>query len=165
MTDISELPPEERRRFTERVRHGLETARLEMNFHGERALKYVFTVNGGSAVALLAFMGASEQVRREGEAWVGLALFLAGLLVLGACYAVEYHSFSINYQHLDERADKLLDERISIEEYSAPRVHQDTGQNVAMLLGYVSWFCWIVGVVALIFGFSDMLRKLDLIAL
>jgi hypothetical protein len=60
----------------------------------ERAVQYLFLTNAGGAIATLSFLGASEKAfNRTGLKW-SLALFVAGLILVGFVIAKTYYHMS-----------------------------------------------------------------------
>ena len=67
--------------------------------------QYLMTVNGGGAVALLAYIGAVPSIRSSAWPYVVLASFMTGLIIVGLTYAFNAHKF----QNLQDGWNKDVD--------------------------------------------------------
>ena len=113
----------------------------------DRVLRYLFLTNAGGAIAVLSFMGASENVRAMlGPKWA-LGFFVMGLILLGILSAYQlHHSAELNNEW-----------RRSLQQYLAGRITWDVlieGDQersylvtgcFGYLLGYGSFLCFSVG--------------------
>jgi hypothetical protein len=113
----------------------------------DRVLRYLFLTNAGGAIAVLSFMGASENVRAvSGPKWA-LGFFVVGLILLGILSAYQlYHSANLNAQW-----------RRSLQQYLAGRITWDlliegdqersyvVTSYFGYLFGYGSFICFCGG--------------------
>lgn len=82
MTESS-IQPAELALYKERFEHLRGVAMVAE----EGAWQYLLAVNGGGAAAMLAFIGAVPGYRSVGHSYAVLALFMAGLLLVGLARA------------------------------------------------------------------------------
>lgn len=88
--DIGETRAELRElesRFVDAVR---EMQRVTEKVSWE-AIKYLTLVNGTGAIALLGFMGSSQDVRHSTWAWAALFCYFAGIVFVGCLIALAFH--------------------------------------------------------------------------
>lgn len=63
----------------------------------DRAQQYILLTNGGAVVAMLSFMGASDELRKSHWMWLSLASFLLGVFACGIVAAVTYHRSQVDF--------------------------------------------------------------------
>jgi len=110
--------------------HQIETYRSLINI-GTFALKFLQIVNGGAAIALLAYLGnVTARGRRPPDVVVPMILFIAGLVVAGVTTLTVYITQLTLY---NEGLNELPDGRHS------------TWLNTSIVLAFVSLLCFAVG--------------------
>jgi hypothetical protein len=120
---------------------------LEKEWHA-KAWKYLFLCNSGGAIAMLSFLGTKALPL---SLWLklGLSSFVLGLIVVGICIALRYHSLANLFQKYKEDANNFLLNKLSWEEL----VERDT-QRVkptcwkvfwGNFWPYLSFFLFIIG--------------------
>ena len=59
----------------------------------EKAIRFLFLTNAGGAVAVLSFIGNSDEARRMGGPLFALVCFALGIVFIGIYLAIQYHRF------------------------------------------------------------------------
>ena len=113
---------------------------------GESAIKYLFTVNAGGAVATLAYLGSTSVKNPDTNCIkISLLLFFLGIIFIGIykAYGVHYlESLFDKYQKLVD--DYYLEEKGWKEFLDADNANVDKSL-IPYLLCYASFFCFIFG--------------------
>jgi len=118
------------------------------------ATNYLFIVNGGGCVAVLAFLGTDKATDNKLLLFIVLALFFLGLVLVGVLNICRYRHFEKLERHWVKQSNEYRSGKITFDKLL--RADDDvvtTGKNIAKW-GYASFFCLII---AGIFGFLGMI--------
>ena len=118
------------------------------------AINYLFIVNGGGCVAVLAFLGSDKANEHKALLLIVLGLFFVGLLLVGVLNIQRYRLFTKLERNWVTRTDACIAGKITFQEL----IDQDnalvmTGKNI-VYWGYASFLCLFL---AGLFGFLGML--------
>lgn len=80
------------------------------------AVNYLFIVNGGGCVAVLAFLGNEKADNNKTLLLTVLALFFIGLVLVGILNVVRYRYFNKLVTNWIEHSNKFIDGKITYEE-------------------------------------------------
>ena len=116
---LSKLPPEEQLRIVQQLDTHSEALRAHATEAGAEARKYLWAINGGSAVALLAFMVSMPEISQSAAAWVSLGAFVLGIVALGLLCAFVVHITANNLLGWAERGTLVRTGK------SDARIHSD----------------------------------------
>jgi hypothetical protein len=137
------IPPEEARYIDIR---GSFLSQLFFLWIG-RVQQYLFLTNSGGAIAVLSFMGASENVRAMlGPKW-SLGFFVLGLILVGLLSAYQLHRSAMLNSEWRESLQQFFNGRITWEaltEGDQKRSYVVTGW-FGYLAGYGSFICFCAG--------------------
>jgi hypothetical protein len=104
------------------------------------AINYLFIVNGGGCVAVLAFLGTEKAAGHKALLLVVLALFFVGLVLVGALNILRYRHFEKLERHWVTQSNKCRLGQITFDELlKADDALVETGGNIANW-GYTSFF-------------------------
>jgi hypothetical protein len=137
------VPPENARYIDVRSSHLSQLLMLWI----ERVLKYLFLTNAGGAIAVLSFMGASQEVRAMASPKWALGCFLVGVFLVGVLSAYQLqHSANLNTEWRNDVQDYLAGQ-ITWEKL----IQSDKTRSYVVtsclgyLLSYGSFLCFVVG--------------------
>ncbi|MFZ2641419.1 MAG: hypothetical protein WA117_10510 [Verrucomicrobiia bacterium] len=111
----------------------------------ERVLKFLFLTNSGGAAAALSFIGTSEKIRVMFYPRLALCSFVLGVILVGVMHAVIYHHMKRLYDRWREEGDQYLEDKLDWEALIANDGARWKGRKVDAVLGYIAFFCFIVG--------------------
>ena len=124
----------------------------------DRVLRYLFLTNAGGAIAVLGFMGASENIRGMLGPKCALSFFVIGLVLLGILSAYQLHHSAELYTQWRRSLQQHLTGRMTWQEL----VEGDEERSYVMtgyfgyLLGYGSFLCFCTGsAIGLVLFFSS----------
>lgn len=117
------------------------------------AINYLFIVNGGGCVAVLAFLGTDKAADNKTLLLIVLALFFIGLVLVGALNLFRYMHFEKLERHWVKQSSLCRAGQITFGEL----LHRDdelvnTGSNIANW-GYGAFACLVL---AGLVGFAGM---------
>jgi hypothetical protein len=94
---IQEYDEQGRREMVADLSKHTEVLRDLFTTASDRAQRYILLTNGGAVVAMLSFMGASDELRNSHWMWLSLASFLVGVFACGIVAAVTYHRSQVDF--------------------------------------------------------------------
>lgn len=121
------------------------------------AWTYLLTVNGGAAAGMLAFIGSNEQVAKQWWPYYTLAVFVAGLVLVGVAHAFLAHKVQgltnewIEATGLYWRNELPWSEVIVRDERAVKRL-----KALPWVLGWSSLVCFLAGLILASSGFWSM---------
>jgi hypothetical protein len=114
----------------------------------EKALNFLILTNAGGAVAVLSFMGASDDVRGMWWPRIALCCFSLGVIFAGIFIAKQFHRLDSLFFGYHVDSERYLSDQI---EWDALRTRDDDRSKVSFidyLCGYVPFGLFIFGCVA-----------------
>jgi hypothetical protein len=142
---LSQYPAEHRRAIedwvVDRQRHLLKT----IDETAYKAIQAMILVNGGSAVALAAFMGNTQAVRESSIAWVAQRCFLAGLFFALVTIAGRYHHFSYLFTGVKQSHVEMVEDKITLDELIARDNRRASKGWWIDAVAYLSFIAFCVG--------------------
>lgn len=115
-----------------------------------QALKFLLLTNAGGAVALLSFMGTSQNVRDQRTAWWALACFFAGLIAVAVINSVSFHSTRRMLLNAGAGMNAVLANSLTMEQFEAGQPKK--APITAIIAGYVAFSAWVLGTLLAILG-------------
>lgn len=112
---------------------------------GKEAIKYLMLMNAGGAIATLSFIGTSKEVRELCGPKISLMLFFMGIVSAGFMIAYAFHTcnhlFKMWQQEVatHDRGEINYDQLIANDDARVP------SGKVDIILGYISFGCFILG--------------------
>lgn len=134
-----------------------QLSELELAWSGD-AVKYLLFVNSGAAAAVLAFLGTSVKIQPYLWPKVMLGSFVLGVVFLGFYQAVRYHRIASIYKGWREDVDHYYNDKLDWEDLTEndhKRAYSPS-INIQILLAYLSFACFLVGVAVGICNFTDL---------
>lgn len=120
------------------------------------AINYLFIVNGGGCVAVLAFLGTDTAKTNKGLLLTVLALFFVGLILVGALNIFRYRHFEKLERHWVLQSNRCRLGQITFDELL--RLDDElvkTGSNIANW-GYWSFACLVFAGLVGFFGMAGL---------
>lgn len=154
---LSETPLEQREGHIAYVgKRWSQLSELEIA-SGTEAIKYLLLVNSGAAVAVLAFLGTSAEVRALMWPKVMLGTFVLGVVFIGFYQSVRYHRIANIYNGWREGVDSYYNDKLDWENtIREDKARSDAYMIPQVLLAYVSFTCFLVGVIVGMCNFLDL---------
>lgn len=126
------------------------------NDWGTEGIKYLLFVNSGAAVAMLAFIGSVAKARDFGWPKATLGFFALGIVLIGFLHALRHYHVSQLFKKWRESVNEYYTEQ---KDWS--KIIEDDNKRAgrfdwALLLAYLSFACFITGIIIGIFNFSDL---------
>ena len=114
------------------------------------AYGYLLSVNGGGAVALLAYIGAVQSIRTSTWPYIALAFFMLGLIFVGLTYAFNAH----NLQRLQDgwNQDVGLYYQRQITWAKVLKDDRDRAKNFSWVPWVLPWLAFALFLVGVIFS-------------
>jgi hypothetical protein len=137
----------------QQYRYGLITARwAQLNALRkewiDKAVSFLVLTNAGGAVAVLSFMGTSDEVRRMCGPRFALGCFAFGIIVAGIFIATQFHRLDSLFFGYHVDSERYLSDQI---EWDALRTRDDDRSRTSFMdyfWPYVSFILFIAGCVA-----------------
>lgn len=144
---MSTLRQEQRARFLDAVR---EMQRVTEKTSWE-AIKYLTLTNGTGAIALLGFMGNSQDVRHSTWAWTALFFYFLGITAVGLLIALSFHKGWAALKGLAENGAAWQRGEINYEKVVAElAAHGSIAES--LYFAYGAFLCFVVGTLVTVMG-------------
>lgn len=146
----TDLTPEIAKKLSDEFREHAETLRSLYLAATERALHYLLFINSGAAIAMLTFMGQNKDVINDGQMWLALGAFVAGIVFLGCVHTLSYFNREIDFRCWIADIRRFWKGEIDHdqpEENLDARARKASVSFVPVVLGLLSWFAFMAGVV------------------
>jgi hypothetical protein len=139
--------------FTQQSRYGLVTERrTEINTLRnqwiEKALRFLILTNAGGAVAVLSFIGNSDDARRMFGPRFALSCFAAGIVVAGIFIAIQFHRFDSIFRGYRSDSAKYFSDQIEWKELRKGDSHRSAPHSIDYVWPYFSFILFILGCIA-----------------
>lgn len=138
-----------RERFIESRERQLQTITTESV---DKSLTFLFSANAGSAVALLAFLGAVSTNPTAGEFKVALAMFFLGVLFVGIFRAYVTEIYGSLFWKFKKSVDNYFQEKQEWEDFFKEISAQVVKNNIPRIFVYSSFLCFILGCIFGVIG-------------
>lgn len=134
-----------------------QLSELELSW-GADAVKYLLFVNSGAAVTVLTFIGTSEQIRALFWPKAMLGCFVLGVVFLGFYQAIRYHRIANIYKEWRAGVDHYFNDRVDWHALIADDNKRSFSGSltIQILLAYVSFTCFLLGVAIGMFNFMNL---------
>jgi hypothetical protein len=114
--------------------------------YSSEALKYLFLVNSGAAVAVLAFIGANQTFSPPWWAKAMLGSFLSGIVILGFGHAFRVHRMQQTFRSFRHSVPEYYEDKLAWDDV----LDRDRKKSAPTFLGYaipyLSFSCFIAGI-------------------
>lgn len=111
----------------------------------EKAISYLIITNSGGAIAILSFLGASEELRQIIEPKIALLFFVSGVILVGILRAILFHRLEMLFEKWRDDVLQYMKNSISWENI-IQNDEKRTGINPwEYLFGYGALICFIFG--------------------
>jgi len=118
--------------------------------NAEGAWQFLLAVNGGSAVAVLAFIGAVPTLQRRWWPYVILAVFVLALVLVGVGRALVLHHMQALLSNWNGNVNKFYRDEIEWPTViSLDETKVKAGELMPWIVGWASFALFIAGLVAL----------------
>lgn len=113
----------------------------------DRAIAYLTLTNAGGAVAMLSFLGANRDLRDLLPPKLALGSFVLGIVFVGVLHARMFHHVENIFANWRKAVRIYYDDQIDWEDMTATDDNLSYNTRLEYLAGYISFGCFIVGVV------------------
>lgn len=126
------------------------------NDWGTEGIKYLFLVNSGAAVALLAFLGSVANARDLNWPKVSLGFFASGIVLIGLLHVLRHYHISTLFKTWRESVNEYYTEQKDWSQIIAEDKIMSERFDWALWMAYLSFACFITGIIIGMFNFSDL---------
>lgn len=111
----------------------------------EKSLVFLFTANAGSAVGLLAYLGAVSKNPSAMEFKVALSMFFTGVLFVGIFRAFITEVYGSIFKKFRKLVDEYFQDKKSWEVFCTEMNSQVKENNIPRVFVYTSFVCFFLG--------------------
>lgn len=126
------------------------------NDWGTEGIKYLLLVNSGAAVAMLAFLGSVAKARDLSWPKVTLGFFALGIVLVGLLHALRHFHVSQLFKKWRESVNEYYTEQKDWGQIIDEDKKRSERFDWALGMAYLSFACFIAGIVIGMFNFSDL---------
>ena len=142
-----EIPP------IQQSRYGVATERWAQintlrNQWIEKALRFLILTNAGGAVAVLSFIGNSDEARRMFGPRFALSCFALGIIVAGIFIAIQFHRFDFMFRGYHSDSAKYFSDEIEWDELKKNDDDRSGPHSIDYVWPYISFILFILGCIA-----------------
>lgn len=119
-------------------------------------IKYLMLVNSGGAVAMLAFLGSVEKARDLAWPKVTLGFFAMGIVLIGFLHVLRHYRILQLFKKWRESVNEYFTDQKDWSQIIKEDEKRTSQFDWALQLAYISFACFISGIVVGIFNFSDL---------
>lgn len=152
-------PPERIKEMVHRVESRWDQLNEMLVNIVNEGIKFLFYVNSGGAVAVVAFIGTSEDIRSLQWPWWVLSLFFLGLLFVGGLNFARYHVVDYLLKKWEEDVNKFYNDKI---DYDALQGNDDVRVRKTWwvpIIAYLSFLCFIGGGVIGFLNYKKFIKQ------
>ncbi len=136
--------------LTQQYHSGLVTARWTQlntlrNQWVEKALRLLVLTNAGGAVAVLSFIGASDEARRMCGPRFALGCFAAGIIIAGIFIAIQFHRFDSMFKGYGSDSAKYFSDEIEWDKLRKDDDDRSAPHSIDYAWLYISFGLFILG--------------------
>lgn len=121
---------------------------------GTEEIKYLFLVNSGAAVAVLAFLGSVANARDMIWPKVMLGFFAMGIVLVGFLHVTRLYQVSNVFKAWRVSVNEYYTDQKGWSEITNADIARSAG--FGWVLAHISFLCFIVGIIIGIFNFSTL---------
>ena len=121
-------------------------------------IKYLFLINSGASVALLAFLGSSEKIRALIWPWYALILFVGGIIFVGIINFARYHLVEHIYKNWRNDVFKYYDNKICFKTITDNDTKRSEKFSFLVLLAYFSFASFLIGVTLIAMNIKTFIK-------
>lgn len=126
------------------------------NEWGTEGIKYLLFVNAGAAVAVLAFLGSVASARDMLWPKTMLGFFAVGIVLIGLLHATRYHRVENLFKQWRTLVNEYYTDQKGWGEINKADDASSAKFDWALLMAYVSFTCFIIGILIGMFNFSTL---------
>ena len=140
--DLDEEARKARERFIENRERQLQSITTESV---DKSLTFLFSANAGSAVALLAYLGAIASNSSAIEFKVALAMFFLGVMFIGIFRAFVTEMYGSLFWKYKKSVENYYEEKQEWEDFYREVKAQVVKNNIPRIFVYTSFGCFVLG--------------------
>jgi hypothetical protein len=114
----------------------------------EKALRFLVLTNAGGAVAVLSFIGNSDEARRMCGPRFALSCFAAGIIVAGIFIAVQFHRFDSMFKGYHSDSAKYFSDEIEWDKLRKDDDRRSSPHSIDYVWPYIAFALFILGCIA-----------------
>lgn len=151
-----DLDPEVRLARERFIEHREKQLQSVATTASENAIKYLFTINAGGAVAVLTYLGAIASNHTEKlPLKYSLAFFFVGLVLVGLYKALLVHIYTNTFKMFQNSLKSYFKQQREWDDFYQEIESHVKQNNMPYILGYSSFACFFLGSV---FGTLGLLQ-------
>jgi hypothetical protein len=114
----------------------------------EKALRFLVLTNAGGAVAVLSFIGNSDEARQMCGPRIALGCFAAGIIIAGIFIAVQFNRFDSMYKGYNSDSAKYFSDKIEWDQLRKDDDDRSRPHSIDYVWPYMSFGLFILGCIA-----------------
>jgi hypothetical protein len=122
-------------------------------------IKYLFYVNAGGCVAVITFIGTSDNVRKLDWPWWVLSLFFIGLIFVGVLNLSRYHVIESLLSNWQKDVVEFYSGHLDFDDMSANDDKRVEKSQWVLWLAYISFACFIGGGAVGFFNYNSLINE------
>jgi hypothetical protein len=126
------------------------------NEWGTEGIKYLFLVNSGATVAMLAFLGSVADARKLVWPIAMLGVFAFGVVLIGFLHALRHYRILQLFKKWRESVNEYFTDQRDWNEIIKADTARGEQFDWALVVAYASFFCFITGIIIGMFNFSTL---------
>lgn len=107
-------------------------------------VKYLFVINAGGCIAMLAFLGTSEELRKQEWTWNVLFVLFTGIVFVGILNFARYHVISFLLERWSLDVIEFYEGKTDFDELSNKDDERVKKTSWILLLAYAAFICFLV---------------------
>ncbi len=119
----------------------------------DEALRYLFLVNSGGAIAVLTYLGTESTKIHASYAGGALSLFCLGIVLVGVIRISLFHRSRRLFESLRQDLKACAGGAMTVEAASSEDEKRSEGRIREILFGHASFICFILGLICGARGF------------
>lgn len=106
-------------------------------------VKYLFAVNAGGCIAMLALLGASEELRKQEWTWTVLFVLFLGLVSVGILNFARYHVIDYLLRKWNQDVVRFYEGEMDFDELSRNDDRRVVKSNLILIFAYFAFACFV----------------------
>lgn len=124
-------------------------------------IKYLFYVNAGGCVAVLTFLGTSDNIRQHSWPWWVLGLFFSGLVSVGFLNLFRYRTIESLQTSWQKNVSEFYTGELDFDDMTSQDNEQVEKSYWIVWFAYLAFICFIGGGVVGFCNFKSLIKGQD----
>lgn len=107
-------------------------------------VKFLFVINAGGCIAMLAFLGTSEELRKQQWTWSVLFVLFLGIVFVGVLNFARYHVITYLQQKWHSDVIEFYEGRVDFDELNNNDDKRVKKTSWILLFAYAAFTCFLI---------------------